>query len=147
MAVQLLEQDGFGAAHGGAHASRGQVESGGELGVAQAAVPEHQGGSLAGRQPGECGPDGSPLVAADHEVGDVGHHGQTVVGDLFAGATTAAGGAKVKSGVWGPGPVSQRRAPPAGPEEGPRTRTTSWATSSAESREPRTRAATPTTRA
>src|SRR3954469_4769212 len=98
MAVQLLEQDGFGAAHGGAHASGGQVESGGDLGVAEAAVPEHQGGSLVVRQPGERGPDGSPLVAADHEVGDVGHDGRTVVGDLFAGATTAAGAQQVESG-------------------------------------------------
>src|SRR5918995_1700169 len=96
MAVQLLEQDGLGAAHGGAHAPGGQIEGGGDLGVAEAAVPEHQRRRLLVRQ-----------------------------------AAT----------------VSQPPASAVGTVERPKERKTSWATSSAWSREPRTRAAVATTRA
>src|SRR4029453_14852813 len=70
MAVQLLEQDGLGAAHGGAHAPWGQIECGGDLGVAEAAVPEHQRGwplwrSVGGAAAGELGPlCRSPSAAA-----------------------------------------------------------------------------------
>src|SRR5829696_1114884 len=101
MAVQLLEQYGFGAAHGGAHASGGHVECGGDLGVAEAAVPEDERGRLLVRQAGERGADGAAFLAGDHEVGDVRGDGRAVVGDLLPGAATAAGAEQVQGGVGG----------------------------------------------
>src|SRR3954452_8246010 len=101
MAVQLLEQDGFGAAHGGAHAPGGQVEGGGDLGVAEAAVPEDQRGRLLVRQPPERGPDGAALLAGDDGVGDVGDDARAVVGGLLAGGASAAGAEQVERGVGG----------------------------------------------
>src|SRR3954451_7966811 len=99
MAVQLLEQGGLGAAHGGAHAPWGHVECGGDLGVAEAAVPEDQRGRLLVRQPSEGGPDGTAFLAGDDEVGDVGYDGPAVLGGLLAGAATAAGAEQVEGGV------------------------------------------------
>ena len=50
-------QCGFGASDGGADAAGGHVERRGDLGVAEAAVPEHEGHGLLAGQPAEGCPD------------------------------------------------------------------------------------------
>ena len=52
MTVQLLAKCGFGASDGGADAAGGQIECGGDLGVAQAAVAQHERGRLRAGEPG-----------------------------------------------------------------------------------------------
>src|SRR5919206_387620 len=53
MTVQLLAQGGLGAPDGGADAAEGHVESGRDLGVAEAAVPKDEGHRLLAGQPGQ----------------------------------------------------------------------------------------------
>src|SRR5215218_570092 len=140
MAVQLLEQDGFGAAHGGAHAGGGQVEGGGDLGVAEAAVPEHERGSR--------------LSAARTALRSSRVTTRSATSGATVGPSSAASSRAVRRrpersrlrAVWVAATVSQPRASPAGTDERPKERNTSWATATEGVRDPRTRAATDTTR-
>src|SRR3954465_584783 len=100
MTVQLLAQCGLGASHGRADAAGGHVERRRDVGVAEPAVPEHEGHGLLPGQPGECGADPAAFVEGDDGVGDVGL--QSVSGGgLLTGSTPASGPEVVQGGVCG----------------------------------------------
>lgn len=88
--VQLLAKGGFGASHGCAHAARGKIESGGDIGVAETAVPQYKGDGLPAGQPRQRRPYPPALIADHDRIGDVGRHPVTPIrGLLTAGATTS----------------------------------------------------------
>jgi hypothetical protein len=90
MTVQLLAQGGLGAPHGGAHAAEGKIESGSDLGVAEAAVPQDESDGLPAGQPRQRRPHPAALVEEHDRVGHIRTGGIGMAGGLLTeGAATA----------------------------------------------------------
>jgi hypothetical protein len=99
MTVQLLAQGGLGAPHGGAHAAGGEIKSGSNLGVAEAAVPQNKGDSLLAGQLRQRRPYSAALVESDDRISGVRGDRIAVDGGLLTKGATTSGAEVVQRGV------------------------------------------------